>query len=231
MKKPKTNILYCEDNETLAYVTKDNLELRNFTVDHVTTGEQALQKIKTQDYDAIIMDIMLPGMDGLEVVNRVRKNNNQTPIIFLSAKSMTEDKIEGLRSGADDYMTKPFSIEELVLRLEVCFKRGNQSGAPQADTYTWGSIQFIAQKLLIVANGTEKRLTQKESDILAYLASRPNQVIKRSDVLLEIWGEDDYFLGRSLDVFISRLRKILQTEPSLQIQNIHSVGFEFVQPF
>lgn len=231
MTSEKTNILYCEDNQTLAFVTKDNLELRNYLVQHVRTGEEALHKLKEDDFDVLIMDIMLPGIDGFEVVRRIRERNIQIPIIFLSAKSMTEDKIEGLRSGADDYMTKPFSIEELVLRVEVCLKRNNTSQEPKNNTYTWGSIEFLPENLLVKSKLTNKRLTQKEADILTYFAEHPNQVIKRSDLLIEVWGEDDYFLGRSLDVFISRLRKILQEENSLEIRNIHSVGFEFVQPF
>ncbi len=230
MNHSRPKILYCEDNETLAFVTKDNLELRNYEVEHVSTGEKVLSALRTNDYDLLIMDIMLPGMDGLDTVEKVRERHPELPIIFLTALSLTEDRVKGLRLGADDYLTKPFSIEELDLRMKVCLRRKTYQ-PEEISEYRWGEIYFSYDKLILTVGGETLRLTQKEADVLLYFSARPNRVLKRAEILLEIWGEDDYFLGRSLDVFISRLRKYLSSDPSLEIANVHGVGFEFINPY
>lgn len=224
----KPNLLYVEDDESLGFVTKDNLEMQGYDITHCTDGKSALETAKSGNFDLCILDIMLPEMDGFAVAEEIRRFNADIPIIFLSAKSLKEDKIKGLRLGADDYITKPFSIEELILKVEVFLRRRNISnGAATTSLYHFGGYEFDYKNLGLTFNGQTETLTQREADLLKYFLDHPNQVIKRSDILEKLWGEDDYFMGRSLDVFISRLRKYLRHDDKLKVENIHGVGFRF----
>lgn len=223
----KAHLLYVEDDESLSFVTRDNLELQGYEITHCATGKEAIQIIdhNTPDIDLYILDVMLPDIDGFAIARRIREQDTHTPILFLTAKSLKEDRLKGLRLGADDYITKPFSIEELMLKVEI-FLRRSQISMPEAPTaYTLGQFQFDHQNLLLKGDSEPRQLTQKEADLLKLFAEQPNQVIRRSDILKQLWGEDDYFLGRSLDVFISRLRKYLRADSRLKIENIHGVGF------
>lgn len=227
-KSMKAKLLYVEDDETLSFVTQDNLELQGYNIDHTDNGREALKMWKEAVYDLCILDVMLPEMDGFALANEIRKNNTDVPIIFLTAKSMKEDKIHGLRLGGDDYITKPFSIEELILKIEIFLKRNKVNILPQATIFEFGQYLFDYPNLsLRFQEDPSKILTQKEADLLKYFAENSNKVIKRSAILESIWGEDDYFMGRSLDVFISRLRKYLNSDENLKIENIHGVGFKF----
>lgn len=220
-------IFYVEDDETLGFVTKDNLELSGYEVHHYTDGEQALEAYDNNTFDICILDVMLPGIDGFEIAKRIRKINQEIPILFLTAKSMKEDRIQGLLIGGDDYITKPFSIEELILKIMVFMRRKAIVTSPDEHIFQTGNYTLDYKNLMLNSEKFEKKLTLKEAELLKYLIENKNKVIKRSDILVAVWGKDDYFLGRSLDVFISRLRKYLQHDPSISIVNRHGVGFVF----
>ena len=221
----KANLLYVEDDESLSFVTKDNLELQGYHITYCEDGLKAMAKIKDDIFDLCILDVMLPDVDGFTIAEEIRKYNTQVPIIFLTAKSLKEDKIRGLKLGADDYLTKPFSIEELILKIEIFLKR-SKINSPSTPTYlTIGRYLLDHKNLSLKYGDAAKTLTQKEADLLKMFLENKNEVIKRSLILETLWGEDDYFLGRSLDVFISRLRKYLVQDDRIKIENIHSVGF------
>lgn len=225
----KAHLLYVEDDESLSFVTRDNLELNGFIVDHCPDGTTALEVINGKEfpYDLCLLDVMLPGTDGFELARTIRETNQDIPILFLTARSMKEDRLQGLRLGADDYITKPFSIEELILKIEVFLRRNRvRPASPAFDPRQLGNYTFDFDKLQLTYQGEEpRRLTRREAELLQYLNHRRDQVIERGDILEKIWGENDYFLGRSLDVFISRLRKYLKEDSKIKIENIHGVGF------
>ncbi len=227
----KAHLLYVEDDESLSFVTRDNLELQGYQITYCSDGEQAMQLIRADEFpfNLCILDVMLPGTDGYQLASEIRLFNTEVPIIFLTAKSLKEDKIKGLRLGADDYITKPFSIEELTLKIEIFLRRSRISAAPQASQFKVGNFEFDYKNLVLRWNDQAKTLTQKEADLLKLFITNKNEVLKRSDILEALWGEDDYFMGRSLDVFISRLRKYLKSDERLKIENIHGVGFRLVE--
>jgi DNA-binding response OmpR family regulator len=222
----KYKILYAEDDETLAFLTKDNLE-QNYEVTHCSDGEMALETFKNDSFDVCVFDIMMPKMDGFELAEAVRKLNSDVPILFLSAKTLKEDRIKGLRIGADDYLVKPFSIEELLLKIEIFLKRTNKNTVVENKNYAVGKYQFDSKNFLVFNADEKITLTQRESDLLKFFIENKNVVLKREQILKSLWGEDDYFMGRSLDVFISRLRKILANEAGISIENLHGIGFRF----
>ncbi len=216
-----------EDDTNLNYVTRDNLEKHGFHVSAFEDGESALEAFHKESFDLCILDVMLPKLDGFSLAKEIREKNDNIPIIFLTAKSLKEDKIAGLRLGADDYMTKPFSIEELILKAEV-FLRRTRAGHPtlKKNTFTIGKYHFDFHELLLqYGDETPENLTQKEAELLKYFCLNLNKALKREDILNAVWGDDDYFAGRSLDVFISRLRKYLSKDKNIRIENIHSHGF------
>ncbi|NNE28914.1 MAG: response regulator transcription factor [Saprospiraceae bacterium] len=221
----KAHLLYVEDDESLSFVTRDNLALKGYQITHYSDGKEALQAVGRDKFDLCILDVMLPGVDGFSIAKEIRKFDREVPIIFLTAKSLKEDKIHGLKLGADDYLTKPFSIEELMLKIEIFLRRSNFSQAEKPESYKIGSFEFSLKNLQLDHEAGSKTLTQREADLLALLAQNKGEILKRSDILTRIWGDDDYFLGRSLDVFISRLRKYLKADPDVAIENIHGVGF------
>jgi two-component system, OmpR family, response regulator VicR len=221
----KAHLFYVEDDESLSFVTRDNLELQGYKVTYCENGKQAMEMIRNHDFDLCILDVMLPDTDGFTIAEEIRKFNTEVPIIFLTAKSMKEDRIRGLRLGADDYMTKPFSIEELILKVEIFLRRSKIASAPVPTYLTVGTYLLDYKNLLLKHGSQAKNLTQKEADLLKMFMENKNEVIKRSHILETLWGEDDYFLGRSLDVFISRLRKYLSQDERISVENIHSVGF------
>lgn len=223
----KKRILYVEDDPNLAFATKDNLEEYDYEVVHATDGAEALECFGKEHFDICVLDIMLPRMDGFTLAEKIRSSDSQVPILFLSARSMQEDKIKGLKLGADDYVTKPFSIEELKLRIDVFLRRSkaDHSVTEKAGTKQIGKYSFDFQKLTLTLNGNSQSLTFREAEVLKFMADRTDQVIRRDELLKSIWGDDDYFMGRSLDVFISRLRKYLSGDPDIRIDNVHGVGF------
>lgn len=220
-------ILYTEDDETLAFLTKDNLQQNNYEVVHCSDGKSGLDAFKKEDFDICILDIMLPKIDGFELATEIRKNNTDIPIIFLSAKTLKEDRIKGLRLGADDYLVKPFSIEELLLKIEIFLKRSQKNSFIDSPLYTIGKYQFDYTNFFLFNDDEKIGLTQREAELLKLFFDNKNTVLKREKILSTLWGNDDYFTGRSLDVFISRLRKFLINEKGISIENIHGVGFRF----
>ena len=226
----KPRILYVEDDESLSFITKDQLEMESYDVTHCANGTEAWAAFRKGEFDVCLLDVMLPQMDGFELARKIRSVSKHVPIIFLTAKSMQEDKMEGFLLGGDDYVTKPYSFEELKFRINVFLRRRKIMEEAPKEAITIGNYLFDYSNLDLSINENTRGLTQREADILYYLASRPNQVIRRSDILEDIWGKDDYFYGRSLDVFISRLRKYLSDDSSISIENVHSVGFKLNVP-
>lgn len=220
-------ILYAEDDETLAFLTKDNLEQNNYEVIHCSDGKAALQTFEEEDFDICIFDIMMPKMDGFDLAEAIRKIDLDIPIIFLSAKTLKEDRIKGLRLGADDYLVKPFSIEELLLKIEIFLKRSQKNIPPVKTIYEVGKYQFDTKNFILFNEEEKVGLTQREAELLKLFLDHKNSVLKREQILTSLWGTDDYFMGRSLDVFISRLRKILANEEGISIENLHGIGFRF----
>ena len=221
------NILYTEDDETLAFLTVDNLEQQNYKISHFTDGLNALQAFKNSAFDICILDIMMPKMDGFELAKAIRDLNSDIPIIFLSAKTLKEDRIKGLKLGADDYLVKPFSIEELQLKIEIFLKRSINNSSKKPNVFMLGNYFFDTLNYTIYNNNEKIKITERESELLKFLVQNKNEVLKRETILTAIWGENDYFMGRSLDVFISRLRKILLNEKNITIENLHGIGFRF----
>jgi two-component system, OmpR family, response regulator VicR len=228
MADKKAHLLYVEDDESLSFVTRDNLELNGYEVTYCEDGKVAMETIRSKKFDLCILDVMLPEVDGFTLAQEIRKRDEQVPIIFLSAKSMKQDKIHGLTLGADDYITKPFSIEELLLKIDIFLRRTKYTNILKTNTpIQIGNYAFDYKNLNLSIDNTSETLTQKEADLLKLLLENRNNVVKRSYILETLWGKDDYFLGRSLDVFISRLRKYMMTDERIKIENIHGVGFKF----
>jgi DNA-binding response OmpR family regulator len=221
-----TKILLVEDDPNLGYVIKDNLQMKGYDVTLCNDGEDGEKTFFQNPFDLCILDVMMPKKDGFTVAQNIRLKNQQVPILFVTAKSMLEDKVAGFTAGGDDYITKPFSVEELCMRIEVFLRRSNGIVIPNEDTlFALGQFQFDSQNLTLTRGGETKTLTQKESDVLRLLCQNRERVLKREEILKSVWGDDDYFLGRSMDVFISKLRKYLKDDPSVQIVNYHGVGF------
>ena len=217
-------ILYVEDNLSLRFVTSDQLKKRGYQVVSCKDGKEALSTFNEQVFDLCVLDIMLPQIDGFELAKKIRKENEHIPIIFLSARSMQEDKIEGLKIGGDDYLTKPFDIDELCLKIEVFLKRKEINSA-QNNTYKIGNFKLDVTEQTLSILEIEKSLTSKEAKLLSLFAQKQNTIIKREYILINLWGRNDYFLGRSLDVFVSKLRKHLKQDENISIENIRGVGF------
>jgi DNA-binding response OmpR family regulator len=225
-------ILLVEDDQTLNFIIKDNLEQNGYVVTSFGDGESAIKDFKSGKFSLCLLDVMLPRKDGFTLAKEIRETDDHVPIIFLTARSMTEDRINGLTIGGDDYMTKPFSMEELLLKIRIFLKRSLSTAAGNLDQnyYKVGLFNFYFDSLILDAGGERKTLTYKEAELLRYFCDNPNKVLSRSDILKQVWGSDDYYLGRSLDVFISRLRKYLSSDENIKILNLHGIGFRFNAP-
>lgn len=229
METPVFKILLVEDDDALRFIVKDNLEQRNYQVSVAENGEVALNLFQKQKFDLILLDVMLPKIDGFQVAQKIRKADEQTPIIFLTARSMTEDKITGLTIGGDDYIPKPFSMEELLLKIKIFLKRSQSQpvSLENSKQFTIGRYLFQPDDLTLSLNGEIRTLTMKEAELIRLFAENANKVLSRNEILEKVWGSNDYFLGRSLDVFISRLRKYFSKDPGIRITNLHGIGFRF----
>ncbi|HYG02479.1 MAG TPA: response regulator transcription factor [Chryseosolibacter sp.] len=217
-------ILLVEDDPNLGFVIKDNLSMKGYEVTLCKDGVEGETTFATGKFELCIFDVMLPKKDGFSLARTVREKDKQIPILFLTAKSMTEDKLAGFQSGADDYITKPFSLEELIYRIEVFLRRTYVTTVDEK-VYRVGQYEFDPYNLVLRGQETQKTLTQKEAEVLKLLYKNRDRVLKREEILNEVWGDDDYFMGRSMDVFISKLRKYLREDPAIQIVNYHGVGF------
>lgn len=226
----KQRILLVEDDENLGNILKEYLELKDFDITHCANGEAGKRAFENHSFDLCLLDVMLPKMDGFSLGKFIREKNQEIPIIFLTAKSQKEDRLEGLTIGADDYVTKPFSIEELLLRIKAILKRTHAHLVPDQfqNEYKVGLYSFDTEQRTLHFNGDDRQLTHKESELLKLLCNSQGMVVRRSDALKKIWGDDNYFNGRSMDVFVTRLRKYLKDDESVEIINVHGMGFKLL---
>lgn len=228
MRHPK--VLLLEDEPQLAKIVSESLRSREFEVCHAGSGLQGLDAIRSDSFDVCIVDVMLPLMDGFTFVQELRKTDTHTPVLFLTAKSMTEDVVRGFEMGGNDYLRKPFSLEELVLRIRELLRRnGGIAETHIPDTVMIGAYTFAPhrQKLWHQEELIGK-LSHRENELLRLLVQQQNQVLDRKATLLKLWGDDNFFNGRSMDVFISKLRKYLKKDPTVQILNIRGVGYKLI---
>ncbi len=231
MFKERHKILLAEDDLNLGILLVDYLETEGFEVKLCKDGELALKAFRGNRFDLCLLDIMMPKMDGFSLVKEFRKTDDKIPVIFITAKSLKEDKIKGYGLGADDYITKPFDEEELLWKIKAVIRRISDNKIEnKTEINLIGNFQFDYSNQSLSIGGKMKRITEKESEILNYLSKHRNILIKREELLKELWGENDYFLGRSLDVFISKIRKYLSEDPVLSIENVFGVGFIFNVP-
>lgn len=222
----KAKVLLVEDDPSLGFVLKDNLSMRGYTITLCTDGVAGWQEFQSQPFDLCVLDVMLPKQDGFTLGKNIRAVNTNVPILYLTAKAMTEDKLEGFKVGGDDYITKPFNMDELVMRMEVFLRRPGVTNTEEK-IFALGGFYFDHENLRLAhSNGVEKTLTVKESEVLKMLYQNRDRVLKREEILTKVWGDDDYFMGRSMDVFISKLRKYLKDDPTIEIVNYHGVGFK-----
>ncbi|MCX6223916.1 MAG: response regulator transcription factor [Bacteroidia bacterium] len=227
MEKPL--ILYVEDDETLKFITTDNLEREQFNVVAATDGKVAWELFRQQTPDICVLDVNLPRMDGFTLARKIREANQDVPIIFVTAKSLKEDKLEGLLLGGDDYLIKPFSIEELILKIRIFLRRSKTRQDPsQQIQITFGSYTLHPTNLMLTSAAGDIKLTYREAELLNYFLKNQEVLLGREQILDSVWGGNDYFAGRSLDVYISRLRKYLSADPDIKIENRHGIGFQFI---
>ncbi len=227
----KIKILLVEDDYNLGFVVQDQLKNQGYGVTLATNGVEGLKRFNEGGYQMCILDVMMPKKDGFTLARDIRKTDLNIPILFLTAKNLTEDRIEGFKAGGDDYLTKPFSTEEFLLRVKAILKRVNLVETNVEQVFQIGSIQFDSENFTLnYSSGKERKLTKKEAKILLLLAQNTNKVLTRDIVLNAVWGQDDYFVGRSLDVFITKLRKYLKEDERVTINNIHGVGFKLEIP-
>lgn len=223
----KIKILLAEDDTSLGFMISDQLKADGYNVTLCSDGAEAYKRFNDDTFHLCIFDVMMPKKDGFTLASDIRKLNNDIPILFLTAKSMTEDKVQGFKAGGDDYLTKPFSIAELQVRLTALLKRVNiQTETPEEIVLSIGSYQFDTENFTLKHTNFDKTLTKKEAQILKILYKFRNQVVERDVVLNAVWGQDDYFVGRSLDVFITKLRKYFKEDERVHISNIHGIGFK-----
>jgi DNA-binding response OmpR family regulator len=224
----KQKILLAEDDENLGKLLSSFLSAKGFETTLAENGQLAIERFNANRFDFVILDVMMPKMDGFAVAEEIRKIDKNIPILFLTAKSMKEDKLKGFELGADDYLTKPFSMEELLARITAINKRINPNQIKSSDSFQLASVEFnpISRSLKIA--GEERKLTTKESQLLNLLCKNQTEILDRQAALRAIWGDDNYFNGRSMDVYIAKLRKLLKEEERIEILNIHGKGFRLI---
>lgn len=220
-----TDILFVEDEIDLAQIVSDCLVFKGYAVNHYTNGADAYQHFIKSRPDIIVLDVMVPELDGFDLARKIREIDEQIPIIFVTARVQTADVLKGFGIGGSDYMKKPYSIEELIVRMEVQLKRLEKSSST---IYTIGAYQFDAVYSKLTINGKEQKISYRESELLRMLVEHQTQIVKRADILSELWEYESFFTGRSLDVFISRLRSYLKSDPDIEIVNIRGVGYMLV---
>jgi DNA-binding response OmpR family regulator len=223
-------ILFVEDDPNLSMVLQDYLEMIGYRVDHASDGEEGLQYFLKGKYQLLILDVMMPKKDGFTLATEIRQHNQNIPIIYLTAKNMKEDRIKGFQTGCDDYITKPFSTEELSLRIKAilkrCYTNSNKEGQSDETVFVIGQFTFDSSNMTLKSEQSDRRLTRKESGLLKLLCQNMNSLLPREVALETVWGDNDYFIGRSMDVFITKLRKYLSEDPNVKITNVHGIGFK-----
>jgi len=207
---------------------KDYLDLKNFETTHAEDGEKALEDFQNHEFDFCIFDVMMPKIDGFTLGQEIRKIDKKIPIVYLTVKSMKEDVVKGLKIGADDYLTKPFHMEELLLRIHAILRRIKTNNEIAPNVFVIGKYTLDADKQILKKDGHIIKLSGKENDVLKILCQSPNQIIERSYILTKVWNNDDYFAGRSMDVYITKLRKYLKEDKNIEIMNIHGKGFKLI---
>ncbi len=224
------HILLVEDDPNLGFILQENLELHGYRVERCSDGEAGLQAFLKNKFDLCLLDVMLPKKDGFALARELRKASADLPIIFLTAKSLKEDRLEGFKIGGDDYITKPFSMEELVLRIQAVLRRSKAfgTGRKKTDIFQIGRYVFDFERQTLQRDTHKQKLTAKEAELLRLLCLHQNETLERETALRAIWGEDNYFNGRSMDVFVSKLRKYLKADERIEIRNIHGRGFKLM---
>lgn len=227
----KIEILLLEDDANFGLILKEHLQMQGFGVTLCVNGADGWGKFQDNSYNLCLVDVMMPKMDGFTFAEKVRQSDQNIPLIFLTAKSLTEDKIKGFGIGCDDYMTKPFSIEELLLRIQAILKRVNASDEDdnKQAVFNIGKFTFDYNRSVLTINDSERKLTPKEADLLRLLCINLNKTLNRNEALRKIWGNENYFSGRSMDVFVSKLRKYLKDDPQIEILGIHGQGIRLIE--
>jgi len=226
----KLTILLCEDDENLGMLLREFLMAKGFNVDLFPDGEKGYKAFLKGKYDLCVLDVMMPKKDGFTLAQEIRGVNSEVPIVFLTAKNMKEDVLEGFHIGADDYITKPFSMEELVSRISAILRRVKGKKEKEITMYRIGNFTFDTQKQTLVIGDLTKKLTTKESELLSLLCLHMNEILERNYALKSIWVDDNYFNARSMDVYITKLRKLLKDDPAIEIINIHGKGYKLIAP-
>lgn len=226
----KIKILLCEDDENLGMLLREYLQAKGFMADLFPDGDAGYKAFVKGNYDLCILDVMMPEKDGFQMAQEIRNVNAEVPIIFLSARAMKEDIFSGFKIGADDYITKPFSMEELVFRIEAILRRVKGKREREVTMYRLGKFTFDTQKQTLIIGDKTTKLTTKESELLSLLCSHANEILERNYALKTIWIDDNYFNARSMDVYITKLRKHLREDPSIEIINIHGKGYKLIAP-
>jgi two-component system, OmpR family, response regulator len=224
---PVIHILIVEDDANLGYLLQENLQEKGFRVTVAVTGRSGIHALNTGDFDLCILDIMLPGEDGFTVAEHLRRRRPELPFIFLTARGMEQDRLHGFELGAEDYMIKPFSFKELFYRLQVILRRHNTYKTVQEDTCTLslGRTELYTAERILQVNGNRRKLSQREAQLLQLLLRHKGTYLSKSDILNQLWGRDDYFTGRSMDVYFTRIRKLIKEDTSLEIENLYGSGY------
>jgi len=225
--KTKSRILLAEDDLSLGYLIKDNLVEAGYEVVLCPDGQTAIDQFGREHFDVCLLDVMMHNKDGFAVLKGIRHLNVQIPILMITAKSMEEDRIHGFEIGADDYISKPFSMQELLMRIDVFLRRTRVLHSEKPLTFKIGKITFLYSEQRIVSGNELYDITQRESELLLYLCKNPNRLLTREEILIEVWGKDDFYLGRSMDVYMTKLRKYLRTDETIRLETIHGTGFRF----
>jgi DNA-binding response OmpR family regulator len=230
MSKEEVRILLAEDDKNLGTILKAYLEAKGFPTTLAINGKKALDLYQKKGFDFCILDVMMPVKDGFTLAGEIRKYDKSIPILFLTAKSMQDDKLKGFELGGDDYLTKPFSMEELLARIKAIIRRSKEMNKKSGDDskYKLGSMVFDYNRQVLKSGKSESKLTSKETELLKLLCENKNEVLDRSIALKRIWQDDSYFNARSMDVYITKLRKYLKADPSVELINVHGVGFKLV---
>jgi two-component system, OmpR family, response regulator len=230
MDKQQTRLLLAEDDRNLGNILKNYLDAKGYATTLCVNGQEATDTFARKDFDFCILDIMMPVKDGFTVAAEIRAANKKIPILFLTAKTLQEDKLKGFEIGADDYITKPFSMEELMLRMQAILRRTDETikSAGSENIFTIGNYTFDYNRQTLISKSKEQKLTSKEAGLLRLLCTHANEVLDRPTALNEIWHDDSYFNARSMDVYIVKLRKYLKDDPHVELLNVHGVGFKLV---
>ena len=230
MNDDRLKILLCEDDENLGMLLREYLQAKGFVAELCADGEAGFKAFLKTKFDICVLDVMMPKKDGFTLAQEIRSANTDVPIIFLTAKTLMEDILEGFKLGADDYITKPFSMEELVFRIEAILRRTKGKKSRESTVYRLGQFTFDTQKQLLQIGEKQTKLTTKENELLALLCSHSNEILQRDFALKTIWIDDNYFNARSMDVYITKLRKHLKDDPQIEIINIHGKGYKLITP-